>query len=166
MKLLPLAQCLTLRNLAGVFITLRKKINKETKATGGSSWCFSKAGTSRINSLFSPHHFPPLLLSNLWPCHISKHDIRGHHERGKYFFQMKIKKEPQQKIEEVRAPATRLKVYLKNLIINCPLLSCSPSLCELFAAWQASKAIFQMLCSRCDNYKMHHHRILAFICFP
>lgn len=60
----------------------------------------------------------------------------------------------------------KVKSPFKNLIINCPLLSCSPSLCELFAAWQASKAIFQMLCSRCDNYKMHHHRILAFICFP
>jgi hypothetical protein len=31
---------------------------------------------------------------------------------------------------------------------------------------QPSRAIFQALCSRCDHFKMHHFRTLAFICFP
>lgn len=78
---------------------------------------------------------------------------------------METKKEPQQKVKGVRAPATRLKVHLKislSIALYCP----APLHCvEQFAAWQASKAIFQMLCSRCDNYKMHHLKILVFIWF-
>lgn len=54
---------------------------------------------------------------------------------------------------------------------KCSHLTSSPvQLC--FTVWaalrhrQPSKAIFQALCSRCDHYKMHYPRTLAFICFP
>lgn len=65
-----------------------KKMNEKTKAISSSSWCFPKAATSRINSLFSLHSFPPFFLSlmNLLPCHISKYGIWVNHEKGKYFF--------------------------------------------------------------------------------
>lgn len=106
-------------------------MNEKTKATSGSSWSFSKAEISRINSLFSHHPFPPFFLSlmNLLPCHISQHDFRGI-MKGENIFLDENQKGSTTKARIGKSSCYKVKSPFKNLIINCPLQSCSPSLCE------------------------------------